>query len=61
MPVLDFRGKEEIDSHHLGTAFCPLIVDKKKSLFLPSRRGGQALPKRQNLLEGGPLPSPMPI
>ena len=37
MPVLDFRGREEIYSHHLGTSFCPLVVDPKKSL-LPSKK-----------------------
>ena len=40
MPILNFRGKAEIYSHHLGTPFCPLVVDKKKSLLDPK---GQAL------------------
>ena len=32
MPVLDFKGKSIIYSHHLGVPFCDLRVEPKKSL-----------------------------
>ena len=31
MPTLNFKGKSEIHSHHLGVPFCDLRIDKKKS------------------------------
>ncbi len=33
MPTLDFKGKSEIHSHHLGVPFCDLRIDQKKSFF----------------------------
>ena len=32
MPVLDFKGKSTVYSHHLGVPFRPLEIDEKKSL-----------------------------
>ena len=34
MPILNFKGKSSIYSHHLGVPFCSLKIDKKKSLSL---------------------------
>ncbi len=31
MPILEFKGKDIIDSYHLGVAFCPIHIDKTKS------------------------------
>ena len=32
MPVLNFKGKSTVYSHHLGVPFCSLEIDEKKSL-----------------------------
>ena len=39
MPVLDFKGKTVIYSHHLRVPFRSLKVDEKKSLFNKSKSG----------------------
>ena len=49
MPILNFRGREEIYSHHLGTSFRPLVVDPKKSL-LPLQKTPPVLPTLDNNL-----------
>ena len=41
MPTLDFKGKSNIYSHHLGTPFRDLEIDEKKSL--PSKSGETSL------------------
>ena len=40
MPVLDFKGKPFVYSHHLSVPFRELVIDKKKSLPGP---GGPSL------------------
>ena len=44
MPVLNFKGKSSVYSHHLGVPFCSLEIDEKKSLSEKSKNG-----KKDNL------------
>ena len=41
MPVLDFKGKDTVYSHHSGVPFCSLEIDEKKSLSSPAGQAGQ--------------------
>ena len=38
MPVLNFKGKSIVYSHHLNVPFCPLKIDKEKSFSYPSKK-----------------------
>ena len=44
MPVLNFKGKSSVYSHHFGVSFCPLIVDETKSLPKRSQNGKKEKP-----------------
>ncbi len=44
MPVLNFKGKSAVYSHHLGVPFRSLEMDEKKSLINPSKNGKQENP-----------------
>ena len=44
MPVLDFKGKSEIYSHHLGVPFLDLKVDEKKSFPPKDKKGKKQKP-----------------
>ena len=44
MPVLNFKGKSAVYSHHLGAPFRPLEIDEKKSLPKKSQNGKKEKP-----------------
>ena len=44
MPVLDFKGKSIIYSHHLGVPFRDLKIDEKKSFALKDKKGKKQKP-----------------
>ena len=44
MPILDFKGKSVIYSHHLRVPFRSLNVDKKKSFSSPNKNGKKPEP-----------------
>ena len=44
MPVLNFKGKSTVYSHHLGVPFCSLEIDEKKSLPKRSKNGKKEKP-----------------
>ena len=44
MPVLNFKGKSSVYSHHFGVSFRPLIVDETKSLSKKSQNGKKEKP-----------------
>ena len=44
MPVLNFKGKSSVYSHHLGAPFRPLEIDEKKSLAKQTKTGKKEKP-----------------
>ena len=50
MPVLDFKGKSVIYSHHLRVPFRSLKVDKQKSFSLKGKGGKKVLPSLEDNL-----------
>ena len=50
MPVLDFKGKSVIYSHHLRVPFRSLKVDKQKSFSLKGKSGKKVLPSLEDNL-----------
>ena len=44
MPILDFKGKDIIHSHHLGVPFRSLTVDEKKSVSFKNKNGSKTHP-----------------
>ncbi len=51
MPVLNFKGKSSVYSHHLGVPFRSLEIDEKKSLSPPAGQAGQKSAQRMLSLD----------
>ena len=51
MPVLNFKCKGTVYSHHLGLPFCPLMIDEKKSVLKTGEK--QAFELDDNLIIQG--------
>lgn len=55
MPVLNFKGKSAVYSHHLGVPFRPLVIDEKKSLSVPSKQSAKPVMDDNLVIHGDNL------